>query len=312
MSNATVSFTGQINQANATDALFLKVYAGEVLTAFEENNILLPLTTVRTIANGKSSQFPVVGKIGASYHTPGTEIVGQKVNHGERIITIDELLLSDAFIADIDDAKAHYDSRGIYSTEQGRVLAKTCDIQLFQELLKTARASATVTDGNGGTILTDSNFGSATISTRALALAEAIFAGATAMDEKDCPEERYIAFKPADYYALVQNKDAINRDWGGSGVYSEGNIFRIAGVNILKSNHVPTTDTSSSDTVHGVNASTTKAVMWTKEAVGTVKLMDLSMQSEWDIRRQGTLMVARYAMGHGCLRPDCAVEFKTA
>ena len=49
-----------------------------------------------------------------------------------------------------------------------------------------------------------------------------------------------------------------------------------------------------------------------KSAVGTVKLLDLSMQSAYDVRRQGTLIVSRYAVGHGVLRPDAAVELKTA
>jgi hypothetical protein len=40
--------------------------------------------------------------------------------------------------------------------------------------------------------------------------------------------------------------------------------------------------------------------------------MDLAMESEYDIRRQGTLMVAKYAMGHGIIRPACAIELKTA
>ena len=48
----------------------------------------------------------------------------------------------------------------------------------------------------------------------------------------------------------------------------------------------------------------------TREAIGTVKLLDLSVQSEYQIERQGTLMVARYAMGHGVLRPECAVAVK--
>jgi hypothetical protein len=49
-----------------------------------------------------------------------------------------------------------------------------------------------------------------------------------------------------------------------------------------------------------------------KTAVGTVKLMDLAMESAYDIRRQGTLFVAKYAMGHGVLRPECSVELKKA
>ena len=38
--------------------------------------------------------------------------------------------------------------------------------------------------------------------------------------------------------------------------------------------------------------------------------MDLAVESEYDIRRQGTLMVAKYAMGHGVLRPESAVELR--
>jgi len=36
------------------------------------------------------------------------------------------------------------------------------------------------------------------------------------------------------------------------------------------------------------------------------------MESEYDIRRQGTLMVGKLAYGHGILRPEAAVEIKTA
>jgi hypothetical protein len=41
-----------------------------------------------------------------------------------------------------------------------------------------------------------------------------------------------------------------------------------------------------------------------KSAVATVKLLDLGMEAAYDIRRQGTLMVAKYAVGHGSLRPE--------
>jgi hypothetical protein len=36
--------------------------------------------------------------------------------------------------------------------------------------------------------------------------------------------------------------------------------------------------------------------------------MELAMESEWDIRRQGYLAVAKYAVGHGWLRPDALIE----
>jgi hypothetical protein len=49
-----------------------------------------------------------------------------------------------------------------------------------------------------------------------------------------------------------------------------------------------------------------------RASVGTVKLLDLAVESDYLIQQQGTLVVAKYAMGHGILRPECAVEIKTA
>ena len=63
MSNATASRLGLVNNTGtAYEALFLKVFSGEVLTAFSENNVFSDaLHTVRTISSGKAAQFPVTG-----------------------------------------------------------------------------------------------------------------------------------------------------------------------------------------------------------------------------------------------------------
>jgi hypothetical protein len=219
------------------------------------------------------------------------------------------------FIADIDEAMSHYDYRGPYTTEMGRKLAKEKDAAVFKEIVRAARSAASVQDGFGGTVIANDKFkiggtgSSADVKELATNIAGALFTAAQTFDEKDIPDEdRYACFSPAVYYALAQNTDLINKDWGGAGAYSEGDIFRVAGIQILKSNNIPSTDTSGTDTFHGVNASKTRGVIWTPEAVGTVKLMDLSTQMEESVRHQGTLLVARYAIGHGVLRPDCAIE----
>ena len=59
MSDATPSRLGQVNGANSAFALFLKVFSGEVLTTFDELNIMKSLHMTRTISSGKSAQFPV-------------------------------------------------------------------------------------------------------------------------------------------------------------------------------------------------------------------------------------------------------------
>ena len=43
-----------------------------------------------------------------------------------------------------------------------------------------------------------------------------------------------------------------------------------------------------------------------RSAVGTVKLRDLALERDRDVDAQGDLIVGKYAMGHGGLRPEAA------
>ena len=274
------------------------------------------MSSVRTISSGKSAQFPVVGTNSTSYHTPGNEITGTQVKHSEKIINIDDLLISNAFIANIDEAKNHYDVRSIYTSEMGRALANKVDQHLLQLSVLAAQASATITGGNGGTQITDAD-----AKTNAASLISSIFECAQALDEHDIPsEERFCVVPPATYYLLVQNDKILNRDFGAerNGVYADGTVIKVAGVNIVKANTAVTAFTDQSSSISGTNntynvdAQNVAAVVFHKSAIGTVKLMDLAMESEYDIRRQGTLMVGKMALGHGILRPESAALIKTA
>lgn len=319
MANATPSRLGAANGAVANfaqkNALFLKVFAGEVLTAFDETNVMKDLHVSRTISSGKSAQFPVTGKANAAYHTVGTPLLGtQNIKHNEIVVNIDDVLIADTFIANIDEAKTHYDVRAEYSRLLGMALAKQFDVRCLQLGVLAARGTATVTGGNGGTAITDSD-----AATNGASLAASIFEAAQAMDEKDVPENDRVAIvKPAQYYKLVQTTDVINRDFGGAGVYADGTVLRVAGIQIVKSNNVPSTNVSAvtgeNNTYHG-NFSTTVALVMQKSAIGTVKLMDLAVErtsGDFEIMYQGTLMASKYAMGHGILRPECAVEIKSS
>ena len=312
MANATVSRLGQVNASGDANALFLKVFSGEVLATFQRENQMLGMTSVRQIASGKSAQFPVIGTTTSGYHTPGNEITGSSIKHAEKTINIDDLLISSAFLSNLDEAKNHYDVRSIYTAEMGRALANTVDQNLLQLAVLGARGSATITGGNGGKVVTDAD-----ADTNADSLIASIFECAQALDEKDVPStDRFCIVKPAVYYKLVQNDKILNRDFGGqNGVYSDGTVIKVAGVNIVKANTAVSAFanvsqvTGTNNTYHG-NFSTTVAVVFHKSAIGTVKLMDLGMESEYDIRRQGNLMVAKMALGHGILRPESACEIK--
>lgn len=202
----------------------------------------------------------------------------------------------------------HYDVRSVYSEAMGAKLAETMDSNIAQVGVLAARASATVTGQNGGSALTNANYGS-----DSAVLAAGIFAAAQALDEKNIPAaDRNVFLRPAQYYLLAQNTTAINQWYGGQGAYSDGTILKVGGIDIVKTNALPNTNITTGVAAYQGNFSTTVGLVMNKQAVGTVKLLDLATESEYDIRRQGTLMVAKYAVGHGILRPECAVELKTA
>jgi len=307
----TVSFGGQANGTGAADALFLKVYSGEVLTAFRDANRALDRSVVRTIANGKSAQFPATWKAAASYHTPGTYIIGQQIDGNERVIVIDDLAISPVFIASIDEAKAHFEFRSEYSFQCGASLARQVDSNILQVVGLAARASATVTGGDGGTQITAS-----AAKTDADTLIAAAFDAAQALDEKNVPEDdRHIFVKPDQYYNLVNSSSKlINRDYGGdgNGSVASGLVMRVAGMEVVKTNRLPSTNVTTGPAAYQGDFTNTAALVMHRSAVGTVKLIDLAVEMAYKIELQGTLVVAKQALGHGILRPESAVEIKTA
>jgi hypothetical protein len=324
MANASpVKFGNANSGATRDDALFLKVFAGEVITSFDRASKTQGADMVRSISNGKSATFPVMGRIGASYHAVGTEITGSDINHNEKVITINDLLISSVFVSNIEEAKNHWDVRSAYSTEIGRALAFQKDKHILQTIGQASLASASITGGDATTNVVNTGIASATDSTAANAMIDAIFAAAKELDANYVPSEgRKCFMRLEEYYKLANATNAVNVDFSGNGSIAEGKVHKIAGIELVPvahfvdSNVTTGTDagsaTNGGSTPQAVDLSNFVALVSHPSAVGTVKLMDLAVEKEYDIRRQGTLMVAKYSMGHGVLRPEAAVGIKEA
>lgn len=323
MSNATVSRLGQNNLSGDAKALFYQLFTGEVLAAFDATNLMLARHRQRNIESGKSAGFANTGKAKGRYHTPGTEITGQNIAHGETVITIDDLLISDVFIANVDEAMNHYEVRGEYSHQLGEALGRTYDKQAFRAALMAARAANKITGLPGGTQITlPAGYAAATDLEKAQFLAAALFKAHQTMIEKDVKMDGVnVYLRPAEYFLLVQNKELLNKDWGGIGSYGDASLPKVAGLPLTMSNHVPNQNDASATvpgedngdvvaTKYQGDFTKTKMVITTEQAIGTVNLLDLTIESAYDIRRQGTLFVAKKLCGTGVLRPDCATEIK--
>ena len=386
--------------AGAGRELFLKLYAGEVLTAFQSRNIMMPLHRVRTISKGKSAQFPMTGKYrDASYHTPGTELPPSAAKQGERLVTIDDLLINAQFIPNIDEAMTHYDIRSIYTQEAGFALSKVADENILRMAIKAALCENS-TIAAAGMIqdyqaFDDEDFtgnvtlGDVTGNTAAAAdgrdpkyISQAIMDARRILDNADVPGDPFVVMPTDMYYDMFKlagttnlNDLAIfNRDLGGGGSVASGQVPAILGMPVYVSPHIgyyssgttwvsnlwyqasgsdliaqagkdslhkdvaadtdaptPIANESNraavydvpkgaSSTIAGqasqyastVAATKVRALVMTTDAVCTVKLMDLAVESEYQITRQGTLMVARYAMGHNISRPATSVAICSA
>jgi hypothetical protein len=340
------------NAANfaANNALFLKVFSGEILTAFDESNVAKDLIMTRTISSGKSAQFPVTGKAEAKYHIPGNDLLGtgdylSQIAHNEKVINIDDMLVASTLIPRIDEVKNHYDLRSIYGKELGKALAKRLDIQILKTLF--AAGLTTTPNYTGGPTGTEI-FGSNVDTMTAGGLVDALFECARVLDEKEVPSDgRYAILTPFQYYKLLTADNvAINKDTSsGSADAAKGSILEVAGIRLYKSPHLagvqvavgsqtpddanvansPFAATAINNDDAGYNAdlagiadpqsgSTLNShgfVAGHSSAVGCVKLLDLATESEYLIERQSTLFVAKYAMGLGVLRPESAVVVNT-
>ena len=250
-SDLTTSLTrqGQSNSTGDARALYLKLFSGEMFKGFQHETIARDLIMKRTLKNGKSLQFIYTGRTTAEYHTPGNSILGNSDGAppvAEKTITCDDLLISSAFVYELDETLAHYDLRGEISKKIGYALAEKYDRLIFRQIAKGARLASPITKSGyvepGGTQIRVGT-GNATNAYDASLLQNAFYDAAAALDEKGVSTEGRVAvLNPRQYYELIQNVGSsglINRDESGDALQSGQGIIEIAGIKIFKSMNIP-------------------------------------------------------------------------
>ena len=237
-------------------ALYLKLFSGELFKGFQNNTIARDLVMKRSLKNGKSLQFIYTGRTTAEYHTPGNSILGNGDNAppvAEKTITCDDLLISSAFVYELDETLAHYDLRGEISRKIGYALAENYDRKIFRKITQSARKASPITKTNfkepGGTQIRVGDAGSPAKSEGLDPdnLVKAFYDAAAALDEKGVSTDgRVGVLSPRQYYELIKGLDGsgigaylVNRDVQGDALQSGKGVFEIAGIKIYKSMNVP-------------------------------------------------------------------------
>ena len=248
----TTSLTrpGQLNSANDARALYLKLFSGEMFKGFQNNAIARDLVMKRTLKNGKSLQFIYTGRTTAEYHTPGNAILGNSDGAppvAEKTITVDDLLISSAFLYELDETLAHYDLRSEISRKIGYALAEKYDRLVFRAITRGARAASPVSKANfvepGGTQIRVGTTTNASDAYSATGLVNAFYDAAAALDEKGVSSDgRFGVLNPRQYYELIQQvgeNGLVNRDSQGTSRQKGNGIVEIAGIKIYKSMNIP-------------------------------------------------------------------------
>ena len=247
---AQLTRPGSDNGGADARALYLKLFSGEMFKGFQNNTIARDLVMKRTLKNGKSLQFIYTGRTTSEFHTPGQSILGNDQSAppvAEKTITCDDLLISSAFVYELDEVLSHYDLRSEISRKIGYALAEKYDRYIFRAVTRGARKASPVSMSNfeepGGTQIRVGSTTNDSDAYSATGLIDAFYDAAAAMDEKGISQDgRVGVLNPRQYYALIQqvgDNGLVNRDAQGESRQRGNGIVEIAGIKIYKSMNIP-------------------------------------------------------------------------
>ena len=304
-------------------ATALKLFSGEVFTAFNNASIFKGLVRQYDLRGGKSKQFLFTSKLAAGYHTPGQAIVGDAgLKTNEKTIVMDDLLVASQFIYSLDEVFAQYSTRAEISKQIGEALAKHYDERLARVLAKASAEAAPVQGEDGGFHV---NIGSGN-TFDAQAIVDGFFEAAAVLDERAAPADGRVAvLAPRQYYSLISSVDTniLNREIGNTqGSMNSGDgLYSIAGIRILKSNNLATlygedlssTNVAGENNDYDVDCSNLAGLVFHKEAAGCLQSVAPQIQTtsgDFNVQYQGDLIVGKLAMGAGSLRTAVAGSFQ--
>jgi hypothetical protein len=307
-------------------ATYLKLFSGEMFKAYESACIAKGTVQNRTLTNGKSMQFIFTGRMTADYHTPGTPILGSgDPPVAEKTIVMDDLLISSAFLYDLDETLAHYSLRSEISKKIGHALAEAYDKKTFRTIALAAREAHPITAAPGpepGGSIIKLGAGNAF---NAQAIVDGFFEAASILDEKNVPREgRSAVLSPRQYYALISQVDSniLNRDYGNTqgNLNSGEGLYEIAGISIRRSNNLPfmagtVASVDGENNNYAGDFSASCGLIYQKDCAGVVTGIGPTVQttgSDVKTMYQGDIIVGRLAMGVGTLNPAAAIELQAA
>lgn len=317
MSNSTPSRPGLREGGTDEFELLLDVRGKEVLNAYGANLKIAQLIQSQTLSGAKSVKFPAFWNADVSYHVPGTELLGGQIASQDVTVSPDDKLVSDVFVADIDEALYDVEVRSPYTEAIGRAIAEHYDGLVARSIILSSRQGALFTGDQGGSALTNAGYADT-----AATLFDGVSQAKEVMDGKKVPVDSqpvYAIMGTAPWYLMARSDKNLNRDFNGGGANNARHtLTTIDDIQVIKSNNLngifgkDDTANAAIPAEYRGNFLTTVGGVFTPYAAATVVVQDMGFQIVPQPEKQGTLLIGRRMSGTRPLRSKTAVELKTA
>ena len=331
---------GPSGGAAGANKLWLPLWSGEVINAYDQFNIFENLISSKSLSGGFSYEFPVTGlvSLNASWDA-GEELVGGDSSSTTFKVNLDKRPMAAHFETDnVDLLITQWDYRSELARQAGLTLSSTRDKQIVSALIAASVAAPLASDPRG---LGVSNFPApAVVSTAtaaigvsvstctetvALAILQAVENYLVTMQENDYPVQNVMCAVPPKVFQVIRalgipratTAFANQPLFTGNEIYGAGSSINTGmnslsdsldymGVKIVKTNHIPRATVAAGQAKYNLTCGTVDifGIIFQKEAVAGLSLMGMKVDSIQDIRRNTQFTVASMLKGTGILRPE--------
>lgn len=272
--------------AAGTNKLWLPLWSGEVINAYDQYNMFENMVTTKTISGGFSYEFPITGTVSLkAAWSAGEELLGGADSASKTFkVILDNRPMAAHFETDnIDLLITQWDYRSELARQSGLTLANTRDKQIASALVAACAVPAITDDPRGSDFTTNAfqapidvgNFTAAQATeVTALKLLEGIEDYLVKCQENDISVQNvYCVVTPKVFQVirtlgLAKSSDPTAPDftknplftagvnYGGTGaplnvgMNMMGDMLEYMGVKIVKSNHLPKTNLGASSSTY--------------------------------------------------------------
>jgi hypothetical protein len=342
--------------------LWLSIWSGETIHAYDEYNMFESLVDSKTLSNGVAMEFPITGTVALkTAWNAGVELVGGDATSTTIAVKLDKRPIAAHFeIDNVDLMQTQWEFRSELARQAGLTLANARDKQIAAYIARAAvedltwSGSATAGSTNlaldpraipAGPVFLSAKFknlgatinAAATQAERSEAALDALKACedfVVYLQTINAPTDGvYLAVTPRAFQDIRALGVARTHDQAVStqplfgGVAAAGGLgaaltqgmnnltdsLEYMGVRIIKSNHLPIGDWDTAAKNIGearynlaFDDAGVVGLLFQKNAVASLKLQGLKVDTVDDVRRNTTFTVASMMAGTGVLRPECA------